>query len=72
MAKDVEAAKQEAQAAEKKAAELERKLAGQHKNYMKLLSTHNRLVNRCTKEGVDWHREKPAPSSKKRKGGAAR
>lgn len=48
-------------------------VAERQKTYMKLLAKFNRLVNRCEKEGLTWHREldPKEPGGKKKKKAAA-
>jgi hypothetical protein len=41
-------------------------LGAHKKTYLKLLAKYNRLVNKCEKEKVSWHKDVEGKSKKKK------
>ncbi|KAL4422760.1 hypothetical protein ABPG75_008957 [Micractinium tetrahymenae] len=64
---DLQVARKQLQESQAEAELLKKKLDAKHSSYMKLLGKHNRLLDKCDKHQVTWHKDLEPPQKKGKK-----
>lgn len=64
---DLTATRKQLKESQAEAEELKKKLETKHSSYMKLLGKHNRLLDKCEKRQVTWHKDLEPPQKKGKK-----